>query len=66
MARPDLVPTDDAARAIGVNKRTLQRWVQEGTLVPDLTTPGGHARWDVDRLRRELAEQARKAREERP
>lgn len=49
-----LVPTADAAKAIGVDRRTLQRWVNEGLVTPDLTTPGGHHRWDVDRLREEL------------
>lgn len=50
-----LVPTADAAKAIGVDRRTLQRWVNEGLVEPDLTTPGGHHRWDVDRLREQLS-----------
>lgn len=54
----DLVSTSEAARRLGVNIRTLQRWVAEGRIRPDWTTPGGHARWDVDRLRREVADDA--------
>lgn len=51
-----LVPTGDAAKAIGVGRSTLARWVAEGLLKPTLVTPGGHARWDLDDLRRQLAE----------
>ncbi|WP_410669128.1 MerR family transcriptional regulator [Amycolatopsis sp. cmx-4-68] len=49
-----LVPTGDAAKAIGVGRSTLARWVSEGLVKPTLVTPGGHARWDLDDLRRQL------------
>jgi hypothetical protein len=52
----DLVPTGDAAKAIGVNKRTLERWVQRGLVKPTILTPGGHGRWDVDDLKAQLRE----------
>lgn len=53
MAR--LVTTGVAARELGVGLSTLQRWAHEGYVVPALVTPGGHFRWDVDDLRRQLA-----------
>ncbi|MBO0875457.1 MAG: MerR family DNA-binding transcriptional regulator [Pseudonocardia sp.] len=49
-----LVPTGDAARELGVNIRTLQHWASEGLVTPDVVTPGGHMRWDVERLRAQL------------
>lgn len=49
-----LVPTGEVARLLGVSTRTVQAWVADGLLEPDLRTPGGHMRWDLDRLRREL------------
>lgn len=49
-----LVPTGDAAKAIGVGRSTLARWMAEGLVKPALVTPGGHARWDVDDLKRQL------------
>ena len=49
-----LVPTGDAAKAIGVGRSTLARWMAEGLVKPSLVTPGGHARWDVDDLKRQL------------
>lgn len=45
-----LVSTGEAARRLGVNVRTLQRWASEHLIEPDWLTPGGHMRWDVDRL----------------
>ena len=49
-----LVPTATAAKELGVATRTLQRWATEGLVKPDLVTPGGHQRWDVDQLRAQL------------
>ncbi|MCG3756675.1 MerR family transcriptional regulator [Amycolatopsis sp. Poz14] len=49
-----LVPTADAAKAIGVDRRTLQRWWKAGEVSPEVVTPGGHARWDVEDLKRQL------------
>ena len=51
---PKLVPTGVAAKAIGVDRGTLHRWWTEKKVAPELVTPGGHARWDVDDLRRQL------------
>ncbi|WP_141977709.1 MerR family transcriptional regulator [Saccharothrix saharensis] len=50
-----LVSTGEAAKSIGVGRATLARWWAEGLVVPTLVTAGGHARWDVDQLRRDLA-----------
>jgi DNA-binding transcriptional MerR regulator len=52
----ELVTSGQAAKALGVSLRSLQHWVREGKLVPDYVTPGGHARWDVERVRHELRE----------
>jgi DNA-binding transcriptional MerR regulator len=57
------VSTGDAARELGVNIRTLQRWVEAGLIEPDLTTAGGHMRWDLPRLRDELRRIQRERRE---
>jgi predicted site-specific integrase-resolvase len=52
----NLVPTDTAAKAIGVSRRSLVRWWKDGAVTPALVTPGGHARWDVEDLKRQLRE----------
>ena len=51
----ELLPTTQAARSVGVAKRTLQQWVKDGLVVPTVRTAGGHARWSPDDLRRQLA-----------
>lgn len=51
---PKLVPTGVAASELGVARATLVRWWQAGLVTPALVTPGGHARWDLDQLRRDL------------
>lgn len=56
---PKYVSTGEAAREIGVGRATLARWWSDGLVTPALVTAGGHARWDVDDLKRQLAERPR-------
>jgi excisionase family DNA binding protein len=59
---PEYLTTPQAAKALGVSERSLRRWVLDGLLEPDYVTPGGHYRWDVDRVRTELREELRRRR----
>lgn len=54
--RPKLVSTGEAARIIGVDRSTLGRWVAEGIVTPASRTAGGHLRWDIDQLERQLSQ----------
>ncbi|GAA2338236.1 hypothetical protein GCM10009854_13090 [Saccharopolyspora halophila] len=56
---PAYVSTGEAAKAIGVDRRTLQRWAAEGVVEPALVTPGGHQRWDVEELKDQLRKNRR-------
>jgi hypothetical protein len=58
------VTTTQAAKELGVGVRSLQRWVKAGLIEPDYLTPGGHMRWDVDRVRAELRAELRRRRAE--
>lgn len=58
------VTTGQAARLLGVSIRSLQQWAKDGQIEPDYVTPGGHMRWDVDRLREELRNPSRYRRSE--
>jgi transcriptional regulator with XRE-family HTH domain len=49
-----LVTTAELARALGLSARTIQRYRQGGVLVPDVVSAGGHARWDVEKVRNTL------------
>ena len=48
------VSTGKAAAAIGVGHSTLHDWARSGYVTPAFRTPGGHFRWDVDDLLRQL------------
>jgi DNA-binding transcriptional MerR regulator len=42
------------AAHLGVSVRLIQRHRAEGTLVPTMETPKGHARWDIEDVQRQL------------
>ncbi|WP_199700566.1 MerR family transcriptional regulator [Jiangella rhizosphaerae] len=46
--------TGVAAKAVGVDPTTLMRWWHKGLVTPEYVTPGGHARWDLEKLKEQL------------
>jgi LmbE family N-acetylglucosaminyl deacetylase len=48
------VGTTEAAKIVGLSKRTLQRYHRDGILEPEYVTAGGHARWDPDKIIQQL------------
>lgn len=52
--RRDRATTRQAAEELGIGISTLQAWAAQGRVKPVWRTPGGHARWDIDDLRRQL------------
>lgn len=51
-----LLTSGQLARALGVAPRTVARWAQDGWITPELVTAGGHYRWDLEAVKRQLAE----------
>jgi DNA-binding transcriptional MerR regulator len=49
-----LVSSSVAARELGVHYSALSRWAAEGRITPASRTAGGHFRWDLAELRRQL------------
>lgn len=49
-----LVSTTQAAKVLGVSQSTLSRWAKAGHIKPTQKTVGGHMRWDVEDLRRQV------------
>jgi excisionase family DNA binding protein len=49
-----LLTTAQAARMLGVSRRTLARYAERGQLVPTLVLPSGHYRWDLEDIRQQL------------
>ncbi|WP_084789528.1 MerR family transcriptional regulator [Saccharomonospora iraqiensis] len=56
-----LLSTGEAAKALSVDRSTLARWQREGRVTPASVTAGGHARWDVEDLQRQVAELRRRS-----
>lgn len=54
--RRRLVATGVAADDLGVHRATLVRWWEAGYVQPATVTLGGHARWDLADLRRQIKE----------
>jgi len=54
-----LVATGVAAKELGISRMTLVRWWQAGIVKPKLITAGGHARWNMTDLQRQLDEYRR-------
>ena len=54
VAEETLVTTPEAARQLGISARTIQRYVQQGLIKPDLRLPSGRYRWNVERLREQI------------
>jgi predicted site-specific integrase-resolvase len=51
-----MLTTKEAAEAIGISPRTLQRYVTEKKVRPTLRLPSGQMRWDLDDLKNQLRE----------
>ena len=49
-----LLTTAQAARLLGVSRRTLARYAERKQLVPTLVLPSGHYRWDLEDIRQQL------------
>jgi excisionase family DNA binding protein len=49
-----LLTTGEAARALGLGRSTITKYVRDGRITPTWQTPGGHARWKLTDLRQQL------------
>ena len=54
MPPSELVSTPEAAKSLGISARTLQRYVTQGLVTPEITLPSGQYRWNVPKLRRQI------------
>lgn len=54
MTERKLLTTGEVARALEVAPTTIQRWVHNYGIKPAFVTGGGHMRWDLDDLKRQL------------
>lgn len=55
---PDFLTTSEIAKAFGLAASTIRHYRAEGKITPSTQTPGGHARWDLEKVREELSQPA--------
>lgn len=46
--------TAQAAKVLGISRRTLSRYAEQGQLKPTLVLPSGHYRWALSDIREQL------------
>jgi excisionase family DNA binding protein len=51
-----LLSTGELARELGVSRAAVLKWANDGLITPAFTTPGGHLRWDLEDVRRQVRE----------
>jgi excisionase family DNA binding protein len=51
-----LLTTGELARELGVSRGAVLKWATDGLITPAFTTPGGHLRWDLDDVLRQVRE----------
>lgn len=54
MAKRKLLTSGQLADELGISPGTVARYARKGWLVPAETTMGGHLRWDLDDVRRQM------------
>lgn len=58
MAREErMLTTAEAAARLGISRKTLAKYVADGLIKPTVRLPSGHMRWELDDIKRQLAEQ---------
>ncbi|HXV93442.1 MAG TPA: helix-turn-helix domain-containing protein [Pseudonocardia sp.] len=57
--------TGELAQELSVSRGAVQTWERTGVITPKFTTPGGHHRWDLEDVRRQLAEHRARERQRR-
>jgi excisionase family DNA binding protein len=66
MSNLALSTTSQVAAALSVDPSTVRQWVIEGRVTAEAKTPGGHYRFDIARVRQQLAPQTTPAPEATP
>ncbi|WP_232661912.1 MerR family transcriptional regulator [Pseudonocardia sp. TRM90224] len=54
MTEEKYISSTQLARALGLSPRSIQRYVQQKSITPEFVTPGGHYRWNAERVKEQL------------
>lgn len=52
----EYLTTSELAGALRVHVETVRRWVRAGRIEPTVRTPGGHPRWHLSDVERQLGQ----------
>lgn len=58
-----LISTGEVAKALGLSRSSIARYAADGRLTPELVTPGGQYRWDLESVKAELRKLAQERRD---
>jgi excisionase family DNA binding protein len=51
-----LLTTGQLAKALNVSRTAILNWADAGLIKPEVRTPGGHYRWVLEDVKRQLRE----------
>ena len=51
---PELLTTAELARELRLTRKTIYRYVRDGKITPEFTTPGGEHRWRLETVLEQL------------
>jgi excisionase family DNA binding protein len=49
-----LLTTGEVAKRLGVSGAAVLKWMAQGLITPEFTSPGGHHRWILEDVREQL------------
>ncbi|MGI8309411.1 helix-turn-helix domain-containing protein [Saccharopolyspora hattusasensis] len=58
-----LLSSGELAKELGISRRSISRYADEGLITVALVTPGGKYRFDLETVRKELRQLAQKHRQ---
>lgn len=61
-----LLTSSQLAAELGLSRQSIARYAKRGLITPEVVTPGGQYRWDLETVRRQLRELWERQRDERP
>lgn len=55
----NLLTTGQLAKELNVSRTAILSWAEAGLIQPEVRTPGGHYRWVLDDVKRQLRDAPR-------
>lgn len=59
-----LLTSSEVAAELGLSRSSIARYATAGYITPEVTTPGGQYRWDLEKVREQLRAMNQRRRDE--